>query len=198
MIDAVAGVLFLAMGIVLLVFRPESDGTESGSWAVVSFVMRWCWVGPIAAAISFLASAPRTYRRYRRDHPMETRDLYEASRLRGVIVEPFPARFRIHDTSDGQVNAVIGVDVRLDAAQAARIRLAFTTWFEQLDADRRSAREMRNQHGAEDVRPAEDFFGPEAVGGYLMRETWGVDRFVLLVPDPPHSGRRWEWLPIKG
>lgn len=194
----VAGVFFLAMGIVLLAFRPESsDGTDGGFFAGVLFVFRWYWVAPFAVAVWFLLSAPRAYRKESRDYPMETRDLYEASRVRGVTVETCSARFRIYDASEGTVEAEIGVDVRLDAAQAERIRQAFRTWFEQLKADRTSTGQMRDQHGPKDVRPAEDFFGPEAVGGYLMRQIYAPERFVLLVPDPPHSTEAWARWRIK-
>lgn len=62
----------------------------------------------------------------------------------------------------------------------------------------RSARQMRDRLGPADVRPAEDFFGPDAAGGYLIRQIWAPERFVMLIPDPPHSSEAWARLRIEG
>lgn len=47
----------------------------------MSFIMRWYWIGPIAAAAYFL-SAPRAYRKERRNHP--TRHWERLMTTRGV------------------------------------------------------------------------------------------------------------------
>lgn len=57
---------------------------------------------------------------------------------------------------------------------------------------------MRDRLGPADVRPAEDFFGPDAAGGYLIRQIWAPERFVMLIPDPPHSSEAWARLRIEG
>ncbi|THV29100.1 hypothetical protein [Glycomyces paridis] len=193
---AVSGVLFLAYGLILMAVMPGPVEGVEGFFAAVIFVVRWHWIAPLAAGAWFLASAPIAYRRDKRDHPGETRDLYEAARERGVVVETFPARFRVLDT-EGTAPATIGVDVRLDAADAARIRRAFDAWFDRLDAEPKAVDRAQRRNGEREVRPAEDLFGTEAAGGYLMRRTHWGQRFTLLVPDPPHSTRRWARLPIE-
>ncbi|NDK92179.1 hypothetical protein GYA93_21815 [Gordonia desulfuricans] len=192
---AIAGAFFLAVGIVALFFRPDPADAD-GFLGVLQWLIRWYPIAPLAVGAAFLIAAPRSYRRDRADHPHEVRDLYEAATDRGILVEKAGASFRILDRSDGWVDAAVGVDVRLDAVRAAHIREAFRTWFALLGADAQAARHARNLNGRTEVRRAEEIFGPEATGGYLMRATYPNSAFALLIPDPPHTSNSWEELPI--
>lgn len=192
---SVIGTVFLVWAVLSFAFRPEPVASDGGVVAAIMFGVRWHWAGVLVAAVWFLASAPRAYRKERRDHPREVRELHEAVCDRGVVAEVFPAGFKVLD-SNGWSKAVIGVDARLDPASAARIRRAFRDWFAYLRSDDAAARKVRNRHGEREVRSAAEFFGPEAEGGYLIRHDLAVKPWMLLVPDPPNTSASWELITI--
>lgn len=192
----VFGALFLVWAVFSFLLRPDPLEGGGAVMDVVVFLTRWHWVAVLAVAIGFLLSAPRAYRKERRDHPKEVRDLYEAVRDRGVLVEVFPASFKVLG-NDGWSSAVVGIDARLDPVAAARIRHAFKAWFAHLKTDAKTADKVRSRNGSREVRSAADIFGPEAEGGYLIRYDWIAKRWLLLVPDPPNSSRSWELLFIR-
>ena len=196
-IYTVGGLFFLVTGIVGLIFRPDAPDASMGTFfSLFAWAVRWYPLLALAAGIGFLVAAPLTFRRERRNHPQEIRDLYEAACDRGILVETTAARFRIFDTGDGWVEAAVGVDVRLDPVAATRIRTAFHRWFTLLEQDRKAAQAMRVKNGRGDVRRAEDVFGPEAAGGFLLRLAYDDAPFALLIPDPPNNSARWEELPV--
>lgn len=187
---AVFGTCMIVYALVMRPFLPAPVEDVGGFFGAVLFVMRWHWIAPLVLGAWCLLSAPRIYRKDRRDHPREVRELYEAARDRGVMCETFQTDFKVLG-GEGWYDAVIGVDARLDAVRAARVRRAFEDWFALLEADSKTAHEMRYRHGEREARSAVDFFGPEAEGGYLIRQPHGPGRWTLLVPDPPNSAHRW-------
>lgn len=191
----VFGVVYLGYAIVAFAIRPDPIEGAEGLWAAFEFAVRWHWVVALVAGVWALLHAPRVYRKDRSDHPKEVRDMYEAARDRGIVVETFPADFKVHG-SGGWSSAVIGIDARLDPVTAARIRRAFKDWFAHLRTDSKTAHAVRDRNGERAVRSAADLFGPEAEGGYLIRHDYFRKRWMLLVPDPPNSSKRWEQLPI--
>ncbi|WP_026931409.1 hypothetical protein [Glycomyces tenuis] len=199
-----SALLFVFLGVGLLVYAivvaslmPELPEGLDGFDAVVLNLMKWHWVvSLVVGAWSLLVTAPRTYLKDKRDHPGETRALYEASLDRGVVCEVFATRFKVPG-SDGWDRTVIGIDARLDGERAARIRRAFTDWFAAVQSDVRTDKEVSKRHGGRDVLPAEDVFGPEAAGGYLIRQSVVGTGWMMLIRDDPVARREWTRLRIE-
>ncbi|WP_051393198.1 hypothetical protein [Glycomyces arizonensis] len=192
---AVLGAIFLVYAFVFRAYMPEFPDDVDGAVAVILFLAAWNWLGALALGVWCLITAPRTYYRDRRDHPGEVRALYAASLDRGVVCELFPTGFKVLG-GDGWDPTVIGVDARLDEAAAARVRRAFADWFAAVEGDKRTDREVAHRHNGRDVLPAEEVFGREAEGGYLIRGDYRRGRWALLIADPPATKRSWSVLAI--
>lgn len=116
-------------------------------------------------------------RRKRRSAPPR-----EAPPARMVLCELHPTRFAIHD-GDGYRDTCVAIAADTSDVQAARIRTAFRIWLTRLRADADAASRARNelwQPSGANVFAAEEIFGPDAAGGYLVRRPnspahgWGV------------------------
>jgi hypothetical protein len=113
---------------------------------------------------------------------------------RGVLCEIYPTTFHVHD-GDGHCLTSVAIDVRTSDRQAARIAAAFSIWLARLDSDDQAGSEAREAwqagggQGIANVHGSEEFFGPEAAGGYLVRGTVGRSPWALLldwqVPEVP-------------
>ncbi|SDE53332.1 hypothetical protein SAMN05216270_12714 [Glycomyces harbinensis] len=192
---AIVGVGAIVYALVIPSIVPEPPEDAQGFYGLFLFALRWHWIAPLMIGVWCLIHAPQIYRKDRRDHPREVRELYDAYRDRGILCETFPTDLKVLG-GDGWYDAVIGIDVRTDPARAAQVKRAFRTWFAELASDAKAAQAMRSRNGEHAVRPATDIFGSEAEGGYLIRQSHWHGRWTLLIPDPPNSVERWARLNI--
>ncbi|MDV3123874.1 hypothetical protein M1247_02995 [Mycobacterium sp. 21AC1] len=118
---------------------------------------------------------------------------------RGVLCEVYPTKFHVHD-GDGYCLTSVAIDARTSDGQATKISAAFSIWLARLDSDEQAGSEARDAwqagggKGIANVYGSEEFFGPEAAGGYLVRGTVRRSPWALLldwrVPgDPAHPLR---------
>lgn len=163
---AVAGAI-LVVGLSLGVF-PLSGRGGTPAWLQ--------WAGGVALLIASAALWAWEARRRRRRPPLEIPP------VRMVLCELHPTAFRIHD-GDGYLGTCVAIDAEASDAQAATIRTAFRVWLARLHADPDAAKSARDelwQPPGVNVFASEEIFGPEAVGGYLVRspnrpaDGWGL------------------------
>lgn len=118
---------------------------------------------------------------------------------RGVLCEIRPTTFRIGD-GDGHCLTSVAIDARTSDEQASRIAAAFRIWLARLEADKEADSAAENAWGSGLRRrvvnafASEEIFGPEAVGGYLVRGTAGSSPWALLLEwrtpeEPAHPMR---------
>ncbi|MFD2757017.1 hypothetical protein [Gulosibacter faecalis] len=107
------------------------------------------------------------------------RDLQEIPPVRIVLCELRTSKFHVHE-GDGYHGTCVAIDAAAPDAQAARLLTAFRIWLARLEADPDAdiaARDVGWQPRGATVMTAEEIFGPQATGGYLVRQ-----------PNPPADG----------
>jgi len=106
-----------------------------------------------------------------------------------VVCELSTTTFHIHD-GDGYGETCIAIDADASNAQAARLRTAFRIWLARLEADPEAASAARNEQwrpSGANAFAAQEIFGPQAAGGYIVRrplppaDGWGL----LIAPRKP-------------
>lgn len=118
---------------------------------------------------------------------------------RGVLCEIYPTTFHIGD-GDGWCLTSVAIDGRTADEQASRIVTAFRIWLARVEADKeadsaaKSAWNSGFRRRVINAFAAEEIFGPEATGGYLVRGTASRSRWALLLDwrepeDPAHPMR---------
>lgn len=78
-------------------------------------------------------------------------------------------RFRV-EAGEGLQDTAVVIDTVLEADSAARLLEAFDVWFETLENDRLADRGAQLRFGSATIVATSDIFGPEATGGYLVRD----------------------------
>lgn len=173
------GTVFFLIGAALavqLIVRTQTDGPQS--W--------WIW-GSTAAMLGagvVLWAWEISKRRARRIHPPLLPD------AETVLCELHTTGFLVnHD--DGYRETCVAIDAAASDAQAARIFTAFQIWLDALQSDPAltlAARSQWHPHAAT-VFAAEEIFGPDASGGFLVRrpnppaDGWGA----IVTPRRPRS-----------
>lgn len=166
-----ATVGLILVGGLLLGALPLSGPGEKPAWLQ--------WTGGIGLLIASLAlwAWEVLHRRKRRSEPLR-----EIPPLRMVLCELRPTTFSIND-GDGYRGTCIAIDANTADLQAARILTAFRIWLARLREDPGAASQARNklwQPAGVSVFASEEIFGPQAIGGYLVRRPnlpangWGL------------------------
>lgn len=151
------------------------------------------WIGGVALLVAGLVvwSAHLWWTRAEQKRPYPP--------AQGALCELYPSNFDIPD-GDGYCSTVLAIDTRTADDQAAKIALAFSIWQERLASDSDAASEARSTwvkgggKAIANVYGSEEFFGPEASGGYLVRPSSRRARWALLLTarppkDPKHPLR---------
>lgn len=184
LLSAVLGGL-AAVPLLLHAIGPASVQIQNPTWSIV--IQSAAVLALVIALVGYVRGTPALPFASRRAHArMRTRPhllgrVYPARSTTGTAV------FRV-DAGDVLQDTAVVIDTGIAADHAARLLWAFDAWFTVLENNDLAHRGARLRFGSATIVTSEEIFGPEAVGGYLVRDPHpGTRGWRLLIADRPRN-----------